>query len=130
LYKDDIPSKNIKELENFDYSKITKNDEFKCKPFENIPLSEYKYTYGDYLNLYICAPLSSFEVTKNETIVGKEIFKLKKVGYQFGLNPKKEVKDPIILIPVLTKLSQFGFIVITKWGKEADDLDLQVPINN
>jgi len=82
---------------------------------------------------YICAPLSDFSLIGTSR-VGREIFeesrkdafKLRKVKL-----PKLAPRDPIILMPVkASELNEVGFIVVTKWGIESNDTELQVGINN
>lgn len=142
LYKGDIPKKNIEEMKNFPLQKYQSLIS-QCVPFLSSiePIcSQLGNTFstrprGDAgIHPYICAPYSSFE-TKNTDTVGKEIFSINKENglinpFKFKI-PKPEPKDPIVLLPVTTKqLKQIGFIVVTKWGKEAEDESLVVPKNN
>ncbi|MFA5152712.1 MAG: hypothetical protein WC554_09150 [Clostridia bacterium] len=142
MYKGDIPAKNITELKKFDFTTY-KNTSGKIKPeissmkpicAQNLSAHGYD---SEYFNLFICAPHDEFIVDKNTMQVGKELYHC---DSEFNMNPlsfitKLELtpkpKDPIILLPVTAfELGQIGFIVVTKWGIEANDVELQVSIVN
>lgn len=135
FYKGNIPQKNIDEIKNFPFDTYRSGDFDRWlrlvphEPICNQRMEKEHFSNG--ISLYICAPLNEFN-RKNTNITGKEIYENK-----FDLNPlrleipKKMPKDPIVLLPVRVKgLNDPGFIVITKWGKEAEDSRLVVPMNN
>lgn len=128
FYKGEIPNKNSEEIISFDYKKCNKRIIIK----NNKPIfsqSNNGYLYDNNNNLYICAPKTDF--IKGLTQVGIDVFKgdFTKISLKSYLTPIP--KDPIVLLPVFTKLhKQFGFIVISKWGLEADDVELMVGLNN
>lgn len=135
LFKGDIPKKNIEEIKNFPFDIYKSPDFGKMITFKvDQPICNQPEGFShlsDNSLVYICAPIKEFN-RKNTNITGKEIYKNK-----FELNPlkmrmpMKMIKDPIVLLPVRTKgLREPGFIVITKWGKEAEDSRLVVPKNN
>jgi len=135
FYKGEIPKKNIQELRDFPFHVYKKNH---LKPsldprsgiFDQMLQISY---YQDDIVTYICAPYTEFD-TKNAEIIGKEIFlkNTKDFISPFKFKTIKPApKDPIILLPVLAQeLNQIGFLVITKWGLEAEDESLIVPENN
>lgn len=135
FYKGDIPKKNINEIKNFPFDTYKSSGFNRRLRFESHePICNQrveKEHFSNEISLYICAPLNEFN-RKKTNIIGKEIYENK-----LDLNPlrieipKKMPKDPIVLLPVRTKgLNDPGFIVITKWGKEAEDSRLVVPMNN
>lgn len=134
LYKGNIPKKNIDEIKAFPFE-VYKSVYFRRNLFfgSSDPICSQSgiSSMSDKVSLYICAPYNEFEHKKTMT-TGKEIY-----HRDFDLNPlnvkipKKMPKDPIVLLPVKAKgLRNPGFIVITKWGKEAEDSRLVVPKNN
>jgi len=130
LFKGDIPNKNIKEIKNFINKKPDKNI-FIYHKFGPICINNGKD--GQFQpQMYICAPKTDFKSGKNIYTIGNEIYEyndLSLADFKIELLRKK-LEDPIILTPVITKLDQVGFIVITKWGLEANDIDLSVPLLN
>ncbi|MCK9416616.1 hypothetical protein M0Q97_08175 [Candidatus Dojkabacteria bacterium] len=127
FYNADIPKKNSEEIINFEYDKCNKK-----LSLNNIaPLFNQSNNYADdrIKKLYICAPKQDF--VKDLTQIGIEVYKgsYTKISLKSYLEPKP--KDPIVLLPVKSSLvNQIGFIVISKWGLEADDIDLMVGNNN
>lgn len=141
LYNGSIPKKNIEEIKNFPFN-IYNDINFRCKPKINKsqPVCEYDnnvYIETDerIINTYICAPLINFN-QKDTLTIGKELYyknSEKRSLNIFKFKPKLHLqpKDPIILLPVIANaMQQIGFIVITKWGLEANDKRLIVPKNN
>lgn len=130
FYNGDIPKKNAKEITNFDYSLCeTKISAENSTPLFN-QVGKKRYDYETNEKLYICAPKHDF--IKGLTQIGSEVFKgsHKKISLK-GIIGFKTLKDPIVLLPVKSKLdNQIGFIVISKWGLESDDPELMVGINN
>jgi hypothetical protein len=150
LYKGNIPKKNIEEMKNFPFN-VYNSSSFERyipylhhmpnEPLCNCDLNHYANQYGyngngnnSSINTYICAPLNSFDEINIKT-VGKELYR--KSSDEVSLNPfkfkfvKPAPKDPIILLPVrVEELKQLGFIIMTKWGVEANDESLIVPENN
>ena len=126
FYNADIPKKNSEEIINFDYDKCNK----KLSLNKEIPLfNQSNYIDNRNKKLYICAPKQDF--VKGLTQIGIEVYKgsYTKISLKSYLEPKP--KDPIVLLPVKTSLDkQIGFIVVSKWGSEADDVDLMVGLNN
>ena len=141
FYKGNIPKKNLEELKNFPFDVWEKSGSDYSDHLtllSNSPICNQSGSRTRSLNLnkslYICAPLNEFELEKTENI-GKEIYEkpMREINpLKFRLPEKQKApKDPIILLPVIaTELNEIGFIVVTKWGKEADDINLQVGINN
>jgi len=143
-YKGDIPKKNIEEMKNFPWNRLQKDDKHGNQKFSifldhRYPIFTQNKGYTGYTSLnsnYICAPLNEFNL-EGTSIIGKEIFeefrestdaKIKNFKYR---KPVKLPKDPIILVPVNSKpLLEPGFLVVTKWGPEAEDPSLVVPQNN
>jgi hypothetical protein len=126
-YIGNIPEKNVKEISVFDYSKCTKKLNFN----DNEPIfNQSKYAVRYNTKLYICAPKKQFNEGLSQ--IGIEIFNDKYSNLKFkDYKPKKKNEDPIVLLPVMVEMpNQIGFIVISKWGLESDDIDLQVDINN
>lgn len=144
LYGGDIPIKNINEMKNFpmdryfgiNFGNNIGLDIPKLKGSE--PICAYEKGYNEYNNskkpsMYICAPYKEF-IHKGTSTVGKEIF------LDSGLSIKDiietvrvrriMVKDPIVLLPVYSNSMGIGFLVVTKWGEEANDSSLVVPGNN
>jgi len=76
-------------------------------------IREYERT--DYSGLFIAAPKSHFNL--------KDLSKKSKHGFARVL--KIEPKDPIVF-----RYCRGGIHVLTKWGAEAEDKDLVVPLNN
>ncbi len=127
FYKGEIPNKNSEEIIAFDYKKCNKRISLNNNKPLFLQSNNNGYLYKD--NLYICAPKTDF--IKGLTQVGVEVFKgeYTKISLKSYLTPMP--KDPIVLLPVFTKLlKQIGFIVISKWGLEADDVELMVGLNN
>lgn len=128
FYNGDIPKKNAKEIISFDYSLCkTKIFTENTTPLFNLRKKTHN---ANNENLYICAPKHDF--IKGLTQIGIEVFKsdYKKISLK-GIIGVKKIKDPIVLLPVKSKLdNQIGFIVISKWGLESDDSELMVGINN
>lgn len=126
FYNEDIPKKNSDEIINFNYKICNK----KLLLNNQVPLfNQSKSNIYNNVNLYICAPKEDF--VKGLTQIGIEVFKgtYTKKSLKSYLEVKTE--DPIVLLPVKTALdNQIGFIVISKWGLEANDIDLMVGINN
>lgn len=133
FFIEDIPEKNIKEITDFDYNKLASSTIY---TETDLPLFQTKtariYPRANQYNaspkLYICAPKKSF--IKKLTQIGIELFKGKHNNDSL-LRFHKITKDPIVLLPVEVELAdQIGFIVISKWGLEANDLELTVGVNN
>lgn len=113
-YLMDIPEKNLIEIENF---KI-KDDNYLVYQAE---IDDWKYSqtfnflekdelFNHYTNVkeepfYISCPKNEADI-KDGYIVKEDGFVLK----------DKEIKDPIVLKPV-----KGGFLIVTKWGLEAED---------
>lgn len=152
FFKGEIPDKNIQELKNFPYEKYltydifvsatstkpisyqSMNDNFRfSSQFRNVAYNEKGKDYISYITSYICAPKEDFDL-KNKNIIGREIYEDEEIGKSFFSIPKPEKapKDPIILFPVCVRElpNECGFIVVTKWGLEAEDSRLVVPKNN
>lgn len=146
LYKGEIPRKNIEELKKFDFKTFENNKILpSLKTSEPIcvqDLNSYEYnsyyssTQGHKPSTYICAPLNDFVQRDDVLRIGKELYIDSDVNHSLKKWVKFEServapKDPIILHPVKAfELKQIGFIVITKWGIEANDEALQVGLNN
>ena len=141
FYQGNIPKKNIEEMKNFPYEKWDErefNDLHQGFSLSK-PVCETAASGGERhgnARHYICAPLNEF-VQDGNTTVGKEIYK--KAGRDsiaikdFKMPKKVKLpKDPIILMPVRTSKikGEVGFIVVTKWGEEANDPGLAVGLNN
>lgn len=135
FYKGDIPQKNIEDMKNFPlkrYEELTTVPQlYSSSPIcaQDLIISRFS---SNSIYSYICAPLNEFD-TKGTSRVGYELFKEE----QRGINPRnfkwheRAPKDPIVLLPVLAKeLNEFGFLVLTKWGLEANDESLVVGANN
>jgi hypothetical protein len=126
FYNADIPKKNSEEIINFDYDKCNNKLFFnKDKPLFN----QTYYIENRNKKLYICAPKLDF--VKGLTQIGIEVYRgsYTKISLKSYLEPKP--KDPIVLLPVKTSLDkQIGFIVVSKWGLEANEIDLMVGLNN
>ena len=139
FYNGEIPQKNIEEMKNFPLEKWNGNIYESRRASMNLskPICEQipSSMKSGPARMYICAPLNEFDMEGN-TSVGREIYQKgnrDKAGILEFKLPKKEKlpKDPIILLPVqVSPLMELGFIVVTKWGEEANDLALQVGINN
>jgi hypothetical protein len=129
-YIGNIPIKNVKEISEFDYSKCNKKLRFN----DNEPIfnqSKYSINFNNNNNnLYICAPKKQFNPGLSQ--IGIEIFNDEYSNVKLkDYIAKKKNEDPIVLLPVMVEmLGQIGFIVISKWGLESNDIDLQVDINN
>ena len=124
LYTGDIPKKNIQEVNEFD-NYVTTNG-ISCVSSPSEPLCANKLTYSGYdPSYYICAPDQDF-LQKDAHRVKRELFhnpNLNKLSWNEAMKRIKarKVEDPIILMLVKTKLNQPGFIVVSKWGLEADE---------
>lgn len=133
-YRGDIPKKNAQEIINFPFERIISNKKnYPYYSFKNSPILGSFSSHDKTPQMLICAPKSHFisslnvierelvDVNKSERRSFLEIFKTKKV--------KKD--DPIVGIPVPSSIpGDLGIIVISKWGLEANDIDLQISINN
>ena len=117
----DIPEKNLSEIENFKI-KDSKDlvyqavlDDWKYRETFNFltkkESSEKKFTEIQEEPFYISCPAKEANI-KSGYIVKEDGFVLK----------EKEVKDPIVLKPVVG-----GFLIVTKWGLESEDIDLINP---
>jgi hypothetical protein len=134
LFKGEIPEKNVKEIKSFfNNYKDTKNlarINTKKPLCSNDGCESYS---GGYMNFFICAPKADFQTGKNIFTLEKEIYKndefdIPSYTKAIAMNKlAKQTKDPIVLLPVRTDLNQLGFIVVTKWGLEAEDSRLIVP---
>lgn len=139
FYNGEIPQKNIGEMRNFPFKKwdMTEYDNRRVRLNPQKPICEQitASKNSGLAKMYICAPLNEFDMEGN-TSVGREIYQKgsrDKMGILEFKLPKREKlpKDPIILLPVKVEpLMEIGFIVVTKWGEEANDPSLQVGINN
>ena len=138
FYNGEIPQKNIEEMKNFPYEKwASEHSSKEARLSSQKPICEQitSSMRSGPVKMYICAPLNEFDMTGN-TSVGREIYEKTdrdKSGVREFKLPKREIlpKDPIILLPVqVDPLRELGFIVVTKWGEEANDPALQVGINN
>lgn len=127
FYNGDIPKKNSDEIINFNYGACDRN----VYLTNELPIFKQTFRTGARSNLYICAPSKDF--VKGLTKIGVEVFKGEhtKISLKSYIEKKRAPKDPIVLLPVWSCLEkQLGFIVISKWGLEANDVDLQVGLNN
>ena len=96
-YEGDIPERNILEMENFKLN----NEDFTTES----DFVHYQKVYVSYKPIFkICAPESEFDMTY-----------LERIGNKLELH----IPDPIVLQPV-----NGGYLIISKWGLEADDKDL------
>lgn len=117
-YKGEVPKKNVEEIAKFNENKIAIEDMRYTKSYnwreeEIISYEEYLrnresssrsiYNYRSVDGYMICAPLKDMEMDKAE-LKGHRIV---------------EIPDPVVLYPV-----QFGYLIISKWGIEANDQDL------
>lgn len=133
-YKGDVPEKNLKELEQFSLRDEEKSI-YKCAPYSKEHPEYYGYFTPDYIYggggrttfvavldtstkevtvatpMKICAPISDFNTQYMEV----------KNGYSLEMN----LPDPIVLQPV-----KGGYLIVTKWGLEANDESLVNEINN
>lgn len=131
-YKNDIPEKNMDEIIKFDYDKSL--------PYRlhiNQTRFLFNQTYDYYSRtsgtpLYICAPKRDF--INDISQIGIEVIKNNKnnvISLKDFIRNAMAPKDPIILLPVSSAVKgQIGFIVLSKWGNEANDPGLTVSINN
>jgi hypothetical protein len=134
LYNGDIPEKNIYELIEFNekYKHNIDSSKFKYFDAKNIPLcgadlNTIKYSEAnEKTQYYICAPKKDFQ-NKIKTFK-REVYE---PNYNLWLSNIEldayiKARDPIILLPVKTyKLNTIGFVIVTKWGLEAEDKNLQ-----
>lgn len=107
-YKGDVPEKNIREISAFS---LKEAEWFKSEPYgwriecdviisnEKNMLSKYKTIYKE--KMKICATIKDFDTT---------LLKIKD-GYKLGA-----IKDPVVLQPV-----RGGYLIVSKWGIEAED---------
>jgi len=134
LYNGDIPQKNIYELLEFNekFKDNISSSKFKFFNAKNIPLcgidlnSITRNGEGEKIQYYICAPKNDFQ--NNIKTFKREVYEPQYKLWLTNAELKSyyEVKDPIILFPVKTySLNTIGFIVVTKWGLEAKDKNLQ-----
>jgi len=136
FFKGQIPVKNIEEMKKFPWDKY-KHKAVSRSLYPNSPVFKQIKGSGTYINSsnYICAPLNDFNI-EDATTIGREIFERPEIEKEVNIHnfryerPKKQPKDPIILVPVKVDLDEIGFIVVTKWGIEANDSKLQVGLNN
>jgi hypothetical protein len=134
FFKGEIPQKNIDELKQFPFEKWKEEHTDKMLYFaiEKAICEQPNGTDSKAISNYICAPKNEFDM-EGKAMVGREIYdKTRRDSLETTKLPKIErlPKDPIVLLPVKTKIGEPGFIVVTKWGIEADDVGLQVGINN
>ena len=134
FFQGEIPAKNIEEMKNFPWDNL-KDQKFGLSNSEPV-FNQINTTKYNSISNYICAPLNDFN-KERATTVGREIFEKPQIEKEIGLRtfkyerPIKQPKDPIILVPVtVSPLDEIGFIVVTKWGIEANDTELQVGLNN
>ena len=138
IYKGVIPEKNIHEIKLFPIDRLPNF----LIPNINIkePLCVAESTTNNFnivdrrskpaINFYICAPETNF-ILNNILKIGHELVK----DGEFNQKSFKELrkikklapKDPIVLVPVKTTLDMLGFMIVTKWGLEANDTSLVVP---
>lgn len=117
-YIGDIPEKNLEEIENFKIKnkkdllyQVTLNHNKYIETFNFIEYEESLneiYTDRKEEPFYISCPQS-------ETIVRRG-YSVREDGF---ILKDKEIKDPIVLKPVVG-----GFLIITKWGLEGNDKSL------
>lgn len=113
LYIGEVPEKNLEQLENFsiadedrayDCSHMIGGPVYKTS-FNDAEEKRQNYHYGiSKSGLEICAPLSMFDMHRNEV----KNYKL------------QEVPDPIVLQPVMYKDESY-YLIVTAWGEEASD---------
>lgn len=123
-----IPKKNANEIINFPYN-LTDCLEIKESLYYHI--SKTYQLNSKSPNLYICAPRSNFN---NKLLsIGKELIGIPQIDsfkeYKEKIKKAKD-EDPIVLFPVKSRFNTIGFIVVSKWGEEANDPSLQVGLNN
>lgn len=151
LYKENVPEKNVEEIKDFfaNYEvKIIRDGEFAVggwrrsiipfiKKGEPLCSAEPSHNTKD-IQCYICAPRKEFVNDKGVISVERELF-YNKLFSNSGLKrfreeqraKRQKIKDPIVLMPVSTFFEDIvGFIIITKWGLEAEDPQLTKGINN
>lgn len=114
-YLEDIPEKSLQEIENF---KIKNNKDL---VFQGV-LDDWKYKETfNFLTIEECENRKLIEVKeeglyiscpKSEAKINSG-YSVKEDGFVLK---DKEVKDPIVLKPVVG-----GFLIVTKWGLEASD---------
>jgi len=78
------------------------------------PKYTFSQEYYEKCPLEICAPLNQFDITDLE-LDGKKLVK-----------KKIEIKDPIVLCPVIFRRSKH-YLIVTAWGEESHDSEV---INN
>lgn len=121
-YIGDIPDKNICDIENFKwinpedrvaFATYSFGDDYYTQKYQNSAEREKQNKY------YICCPI------KDVNMEGKKLEKH---------IVKKEIPDPIVVHEVQNSnpFSTFNkferiYVIITKWGIEANDIDLQIP---
>jgi len=136
-FKGEIPLKNIEEMKKFPWGDAKENGMVKLSSSQGVfEQAQSSHALDEGVSNYICAPLNDFN-KDGSTTVGREIFNKPRIEKEVNIKnfkyvrPVKAPKDPIILVPVKAgPLNEVGFIVVTKWGLEANDAGLQVGINN
>lgn len=129
-FRGNIPISNLEQIEKF---KIKDNDKLYLKVWhfsngqeEEIRIINYdtyrlinkspknfyqsEWEYKESL-LEICAPLNQFDITDLE-LQGKKLVK-----------KQIEIKDPIVLCPVVYNKIKY-YLIVTAWGKEASDSEV------
>lgn len=144
-FNGEIPEKNAKEIASFNYKKYLSDrymgyyhigEEGIFTKILNLDVEANRYSSKpkyvlETPSLMICAPLNNF--SKDLILVGNEVVKGNYKGKTFEEYKRelRKVEDPIVLFPVVqSNKNQCGFIVISKWGNEANDESLQVGLNN
>lgn len=143
-FNGEIPEKNAKEIASFKYERyhfdrprgyynIGEEGIFSSILNPEMDLS-YRSSHPIESNkpsLVICAPLNNF--ISDLLVIGNEVIKgvYKGKTYEEYKKELMKIEDPIVLFPVKqSNQKQCGFIVVSKWGNEANDLDLQVDLAN
>lgn len=129
-FRGNIPISNLEQIEKF---KIKDNDKLYLKVWhlsngkeEEIRISDYnhyrifsdspkksyesEWEYRE-ASLEICAPLNQFDITDLE-LQDKKLVK-----------KQLEIKDPIVLCPVVYNKIKY-YLIVTAWGKEASDSEV------
>lgn len=108
-YIKDIPKKNAVEIANFHrdvYTKLEKeHNERIAKEFSGMSDMQRRFELQlhNWTSYSICAPKSHFRLKGGDRIVNNRVV----------------VEDPIVLFPYLD-----GYLIVSKWGDEANDIEL------
>jgi hypothetical protein len=139
LYKGDIPDKNMREIVSFEkeYLNTYGRTQHVIRAEPDKPLCAQSNTpdWGK-IKYYICAPRHEIKSGKHTTRIGREVFENTskslsvRIKEEIGRINSIKIPDPIVLLPILTDRTKIGFIVVSKWGDEAEIQELNNGIVN